>query len=248
MLIKQFKAWTFGWSTAPLILAPETVEQAQQVITDWSQIFPQENSWARQHAGVPSLCVRLDCTLNGHLNVYDIYPNANGLSLTKELNTRFSQIFDITRQDWPADLTAAGSANHSRYYGLKLGFWREVSSLDLEDLDWNNGFCLKSFSSASPRDVFIYKDDKNQLKKQGIGGASSFTKIRTVLEEQEKMYYQDYYQPMPAISPEKKLMVLRLFFLYSLSGEQYLYAGGLWNSRNNLRVHGARDACFGAVN
>jgi len=132
-----------------------------------------------------------------------------------------------------------------RRYGQNLNFWSEVTLNDYRDFNWNEGFCLKTKKNSKCRGIEIWSPDKIRLGKKKISGAATRTRIIRILQEEGIMYYQSFIKPM--LDPDGNPMIYRLFFLYDISKKRYIYAGGLWNSRPNLKVHGAPDCTFGAV-
>ncbi|MFA5023657.1 MAG: hypothetical protein WC523_01700 [Patescibacteria group bacterium] len=130
-------------------------------------------------------------------------------------------------------------------YGLPMGLWEEVTVNDLPRLDWSKGFCLKEKQTSKTRGIEIWHPRKNQLSSQGIGGVSTRTRIENILKEKGSMYYQPFIEPME--SPVGQPMIFRIFFFYDFDKLEYVYAGGFWNSRPNLKIHGATDAVVGLV-
>lgn len=130
-------------------------------------------------------------------------------------------------------------------YGLAMGLWEEVTINDFDRLDWTRGFCLKAKQTSKTRGIEIWHPRKNQLINQGINGVATQTRIKNILTEKGSMYYQPFIEPM--ISPIGHPMIFRIFFFYDFCKLEYVYAGGFWNSRPSLKIHGATDAVIGLV-
>ncbi|MFA7192092.1 MAG: hypothetical protein WC089_02215 [Candidatus Paceibacterota bacterium] len=132
----------------------------------------------------------------------------------------------------------------NKSYGLEMGLWKEVTVDDFNDFEWDLGFCLKAKQCSKARGVEIWYPHKKILEDSGISGISTKTRIKRVLEENNSMYYQSFIAPMLRNGDP---MIFRLFFVYSPQIKDYVYAGGLWNSRKNYKIHGATDTTFGLV-
>lgn len=132
----------------------------------------------------------------------------------------------------------------NKSYGLDMGLWKEVRVDDFNDFEWDLGFCLKAKQCSKARGVEIWYPHKKILEDSGISGISTKTRIRRILEENSSMYYQSFIPPMLR---NGEPMMFRLFFFYDIQKREYVYGGGLWNSRKNYKIHGATDTTFGLV-
>lgn len=131
-------------------------------------------------------------------------------------------------------------------YGTSLGLWREIAAEDFDFLPWDRGFCLKPVKGSKCRGVEIWLPSLEK-KKTRAGGVSTKTRIKKVLEAYGRMYLQNFIEPMRSSVNENLFMAYRIFFGYSPSSESYIFLGGLWNARPNLKIHGATDTVVGPV-
>jgi len=133
-------------------------------------------------------------------------------------------------------------------YGLKIGLWEKVGKEDLFNLPWDEGFCLKPLQNSKCRGVEIYHPTfkkKSGFKK--IGGISTKTRIGKVLDRHGEMYLQKFLEPNDCpFCPGNKL-ALRVFFGFNIETGEYEFLGGVWNSRPNLKIHGALDTLMGPL-
>lgn len=86
-----------------LSFSAELIEQALTWIDRWVQHYPWEPSFAWEHYGVPSVIVRLDCTVraSGSLFIYEIEDRPSGVGQTAELNPDFRQRLLALMETWP---------------------------------------------------------------------------------------------------------------------------------------------------
>ncbi len=133
-------------------------------------------------------------------------------------------------------------------YGEKMGLWKKVQSEDFFQFPWEKGFCLKPKQSSKCRGVEIFHPTSRKRKsKDRVKGASTKTRIRKTLVKYEEMYLQSLIEPedCPFFSGNK--MALRIFFGYNVKEKEYQFLGGVWNSRPNLKIHGASDTVMGII-
>lgn len=136
----------------------------------------------------------------------------------------------------------------NKAYGAHLGLWREVTIDDINDLPWQAGFTLKPLQGSKTNNVEIWHPEKNRYSKQRIGGATTRTRIAKSLETNGRMYCQPLIQPLQIeVDGRAHFMCYRVYFAYNPQSGEFLYIGGVWNSRPNLIIHGASDAVFGPV-
>lgn len=133
-------------------------------------------------------------------------------------------------------------------YGLKMNLWKEVGTENFFQLPWEQGFCLKPQQSSKCRGVEIFHPVNGKMKNNTkIRGASTKTRIQKILTQYGKMYLQPLIEPdnCPFLIGNK--IVLRVFFGYNIEKAEYQFLGGVWNSRPNLKIHGASDTIMGVV-
>lgn len=123
-------------------------------------------------------------------------------------------------------------------YGEGLGLWEKVNSLEFDDLPWGRGFVLKPLQSSKMHDIAIWDPQRRP-------GSVTRKKIKDTLARHNDMYLQHLI--IPPIKNDQYRMY-RVFFGYNLIAKEWVYLGGMWLERPNLRLHGATDAVLGPVN
>jgi|GEM_PF-1073373 len=99
---RQIGEWKFWHSTETLSLPGKNLKEAEERVTDWLQYFPREENWVGQNFGVPSLFLRMDCSiLNGHLNLYKIKECPDKIGAMKIINPRFKATSEKLQRGWP---------------------------------------------------------------------------------------------------------------------------------------------------
>ncbi len=73
-------------------------------IEKWKKVFPKENTWIQVNHGVPSLIIRIDCTIicENYLGVYEIEERPAGIGMNYMINESFRSCFDALRNNWPS--------------------------------------------------------------------------------------------------------------------------------------------------
>jgi hypothetical protein len=93
--------WSVNWTAEELVF--EHVDQGRQIVEDWQDHMPKESNWSQHWAGVPSMIVRLDCTIlaDGSLGVYEVDVCPSGLGLVSLINDQFKKRLSDLISDWP---------------------------------------------------------------------------------------------------------------------------------------------------
>lgn len=125
-------------------------------------------------------------------------------------------------------------------YGLSLGLWKKIHSR--EELDFDKAFVLKPLQGSKTRDMYLWHPER-------LPGTVTRTKIENALiSHKDGMFMQLYIDPMRIdISGEQHCMMYRVYFGLDPKEKTWKFLGGLWNSRPNVKIHGASDAVFGPV-
>lgn len=118
--------------------------------------------------------------------------------------------------------------------------WRKIHHPD--ELDWNEPFVLKPVQGSKTRDVLIWHPDK-------LPGSATKTKVSRELDNRQGgMYHQNFEIPTVInLNGQEMWMIYRIFFGYNIHEKSWKYLGGVWNARQNLKIHGASDAVFGPI-
>jgi len=93
--------WQFGFSSTKEILTESAIEQSINTLKQWAGCFPKENSWVEKNYGIPSLIVRLDCTANGSVSIYEIEERPSGIGIACRLNPDFEPKLRLLKNKWP---------------------------------------------------------------------------------------------------------------------------------------------------
>ncbi|MDD4409966.1 MAG: hypothetical protein PHW52_04945 [Candidatus Pacebacteria bacterium] len=95
--------WKFELYPEEIILSERTIRQASDVIEEWLDHFPWEDTWVENNYGVPSIIIRLDCTVDekGGLHVYEVEDRPSGIGATSRFNISFKEKLDDLRSVWP---------------------------------------------------------------------------------------------------------------------------------------------------
>ncbi len=126
-------------------------------------------------------------------------------------------------------------------YGERMGLWKSIKIKDFEFLPWSEGFVLKPLVGYGAHNLEIWVGE-GQKK---LWGASTKSRIQKRLEEQKEMFVQKFVFPVNQGLPE--FSILRPFFAYSPTCNDWICLGGYWVSRQNIRVHGSTDALCGPL-
>jgi hypothetical protein len=125
-------------------------------------------------------------------------------------------------------------------YGLRLDLWEPIPE-DPNLLPWDKGFALKPLQGSKMRDVFLWHHSKGP-------GVATRTKVENMIKSGKVAYVQKWIHPesyhefIPGY-----FLIRRIYFGFLPSSHEWVYLGGVWNARPNLRIHGAKDAVFGPV-
>lgn len=95
-----------GWEIKVLfqerIFTQRNIDQGLDVISKWSQVFPREETFVQRAHGIPSLIIRLDCSVqNGTLGIYEVEERPAGIGLTTHLNPDFKLRLEEVKRTWP---------------------------------------------------------------------------------------------------------------------------------------------------
>jgi hypothetical protein len=97
----KVKKWSFFTSHETLPISHSYLEQAGRLINNWTSHFPKEQNWVQEHLHVPSMFVSLECSINGHLQTYEVNESPTGLGIAQKVNPRFAKKFKKITKDWP---------------------------------------------------------------------------------------------------------------------------------------------------
>lgn len=130
-------------------------------------------------------------------------------------------------------------------YLVKLGMAKILTSHYLSQLNWMEPFVVKPLIGTRTAGVEIFLP--NFLKKKFGQGGSTQTRVKRIIESAEMPYIIQRFIPpqIEVIDGVRGCTIWRLFFTWE--EEKYKFAGGLWNWRPNVRVHGSSDSVFGTV-
>lgn len=95
-----------GWEIKVLpmerVFTQENIEDGASVINRWEQAFPREETFVQRTFGIPSLIVRLDCSVQQDiLGIYEVEERPAGIGLTTHLNPDFKARLRQVKDTWP---------------------------------------------------------------------------------------------------------------------------------------------------
>ncbi len=96
--------WDLKISESQRIFPDWAINQSVNLLGKWGKIFPQEGTWSELNFNIPSLIVRMDCTINiieGNLAVYEIEERPAGIGIASLVNPQFKENFERLRKEWP---------------------------------------------------------------------------------------------------------------------------------------------------
>jgi hypothetical protein len=211
------------------ILHPRFKENLEKIKSAWPEVCYLESP---KMAGKHDSALWLKKKECGQLNKSDlVFINADEDELNSEyayMNISATPLFD--RSD--------------RSYG-KNWLWEEVTFTEIDDLNWEEGFCLKTKKGMNMQGVYIFYPRLKELKKEGLHRGVSYNKICRVLRE-ENMYRQPFIRAI--FLPSGPPTVSSLFFLYNPLSDSFIYSGGLSISRFDLKVCSLYNATVGLIN
>jgi len=123
-----------------------------------------------------------------------------------------------------------------KMYGERLGLWRKVS---INDINWDIPFVLKPLQGSKTKGIYIWHP---QRKKEH--GCSTRSQILRAFQNSPTMYMQDWIEPFKR---GDHYLILRVYYGWDPEEKRWKCLGGVWNSRPNLLVHGAKDSFFGPI-
>ncbi len=98
----QSGAWTVNMADRDVVFPGSAIEAGQLFLERWQHRFPREDTWVQREVGVPSLIVRLDCTIvDGTLRVYEIEERPAGVGITSRINPQFRDFLGGLQAYWP---------------------------------------------------------------------------------------------------------------------------------------------------
>lgn len=99
--------WFATCSDEAQTFSPQFIAAGEDAIRRWAPLFPKEENWAENQFKVPSLIVRVDCTvIDGQLGFYEVEERPAGMGLTGALNPQFAELFAAARRKWWPEVTA----------------------------------------------------------------------------------------------------------------------------------------------
>lgn len=101
--VMSIGSWKLDFNGHTEVMSGEAVEQSIELLSRWERIFPGGNTYVAREHGVPSLAVRLDCTVDadGKLHVFEVEERPCGFGLTRLCNPAFAERVDSLRTRWP---------------------------------------------------------------------------------------------------------------------------------------------------
>lgn len=131
--------WRFEVSPKKEALTVTAIEQSMAALKKWAACFPREKSWAQQNYGIPSLIVRLDCTANGNISIYEIEERPSGIGIACKLNPDFKPKLQILKSKWPEFKSLVSPKRNA----CDDGFWLDSTTFE-ESLKGNDLLLIRA--------------------------------------------------------------------------------------------------------
>ncbi len=154
---------------------------------------------------------------------------------------------DLIRPILPGCLIQPRDGGGQKEYLLALGQARRLCTWPRVDAifdDYPSGFVIKPFRSWGTKNMHVWSPEK-PWKPMGW----TRTRMKEQLRGLRAAGSDRDYLVQPFYPPEHRGgRRARIWRIYAVLGENgYRVIGGFWNERRSLRVHGASDACLGAI-
>lgn len=134
MKIIKTGGWRFNTSLETEYF--EFVEEGKEILKKWERIFPKEKTWVQKNFGVPSLIVRMDCTVyDGKLGIYEIEERPSQVGIARVINRQFAEILKKLMAEWP-EFVAVISPRRGQKIGDD-GLWIQTIQYFPEELPKN---------------------------------------------------------------------------------------------------------------
>ena len=128
-------------------------------------------------------------------------------------------------------------------YLLKMGLADKVGHSS--PLPWDEPFVVKPQKGSKSDNVLLWHPT---MSKKNGSGLSTKGKIEKTLDEERSFIMQPLILPQAEEQCGKHgFTIWRVYFAYDIRNSSWGFAGGLWNWRQCLKVHGASDSIFGAL-
>lgn len=98
---RSVKKWEFTISDHKLRHTHIAEDQAQQLISNWTQCFPYESTWVQKNVGLPSILIRLDMVVTPRgIEVFEVEERPAGFALLASISSRFRLEFRQMIDEW----------------------------------------------------------------------------------------------------------------------------------------------------
>lgn len=217
--------WATRFSLRERVFSPDLIRQGESFIGKWNavwnKIFPTENTWIRKNHGIPSLIVRLDCTVqNGELKLYEVEERPAGIGVTRQVNPQFKEKLASISKTWPGFKSVVSPLRR----GSDDSSWRET--IDLETAAKNKELVLvraepaeTEFHTLAGQSVSTiqHKGDKQYGEKMGLWspvssidqldwGQAFVLKPRKGSKTQEVFFWHPTERRLQGLSTKTKIM------------------------------------------
>lgn len=168
---------------------------------------------------------------------------ANGHS--KRLWARGSALdeMSVSLDELESRALAPVTSHGDKTYLLHMGLASQVNSP--EELPWESPFVIKPQKGSKSDSVLLWHPQEKKKKTRGL---YSRTKISNALRQDRQFIRQSFMTPQEQECHGKRgFTIWRIYFGYDVCTSQWRFAGGLWNWRPCLKVHGASDSMVGGL-
>ncbi len=139
-----------------------------------------------------------------------------------------------------APVTSHGDKN----YLVEMNLAKKIGNHD--KLPWDEPFVIKPLKGSKCDNVFLWHPAE---RKKNTSGIYTRTKIsNSLLDTDRQFILQPFIFPgREEINGKEGFTIWRIYFGYDIQNRKWIFAGGLWNWRPCLKVHGASDGISGPL-
>ncbi|MDD4409767.1 MAG: hypothetical protein PHW52_03910 [Candidatus Pacebacteria bacterium] len=94
--------WKFKRSESAEFIDRSLIDKSLIFLEEWIRFFPKESTWVAANHHVPSIVIRLDCTIRDKtIFIYEIEERPAGIGISYCINPQFRLMIEGLRRRWP---------------------------------------------------------------------------------------------------------------------------------------------------